>query len=172
MGFIHDIGKILFLWGCDKDGTSLEEQWGMVGDTFIVGCQLPDSLVFPEFNNENPDMKVPLYNTKFGIYPANCGLDNVICSWSHDEYLYQILKHNKSILPPEALYIIRFHSLYAYHDKGEYTHLMNEKDHAMLPWVKIFNKYDLYTKSDNICTHLKDYYLNLAYKYIGTELTL
>ena len=29
-GFIHDLGKVLCLWG--------EPQWGVVGDTFPVGC--------------------------------------------------------------------------------------------------------------------------------------
>jgi inositol oxygenase len=28
-------------------------------------------------------------------------------SWGHDEYMYRVLTHNKSTLPPEALYIIR-----------------------------------------------------------------
>ena len=34
-GLIHDIGKIMFVEGCDEDGTSIQEQWGIVGDTFI-----------------------------------------------------------------------------------------------------------------------------------------
>jgi hypothetical protein len=33
-------------------------------------------------------------------------------SWGHDEYMYQVLKHNKSNLPEEALYIIRYASVY------------------------------------------------------------
>ena len=28
------------------------------------------------------------YNTDLGIYDEGCGLDNVTCSWGHDEYLY------------------------------------------------------------------------------------
>ena len=27
VGLIHDLGKIMYLWGCDEDGTSLKEQW-------------------------------------------------------------------------------------------------------------------------------------------------
>ena len=50
VGLIHDIGKIIFKWGCDEDGTSLTEQWSIVGDTFVVGCQLPDELIYPELN--------------------------------------------------------------------------------------------------------------------------
>ena len=52
-GLIHDLGKVMFLWGSDEDGTSQAEQWGMVGDVFVVGCALPDSCVYPEFNETN-----------------------------------------------------------------------------------------------------------------------
>ena len=47
IGLIHDIGKIMYLWGCDEDGTSIKEQGRIiVGDTFIVGCKLPEKIVF------------------------------------------------------------------------------------------------------------------------------
>ena len=39
-GFIHDLGKVLCLWG--------EPQWGVVGDTFPVGCAYSKDIVFPE----------------------------------------------------------------------------------------------------------------------------
>ena len=177
VGLIHDLGKIMFLWGKDEDGTTLDNQWAIVGDTFIVGSQIPNSIVFPEFNKENPDMDNPAYNTPLGIYDLNCGLDNVYCSWGHDEYLYQILKHhrNKHSLPDEALYIIRFHSLYTYHKEGGYPDFKNEKDIKMLKWLKLFNKFDLYTKADSssITQDTLDYYNNLIDKYIpGGELWL
>lgn len=73
-GLIHDIGKIMFLKGNDKEGTGKNEQWAMVGDTFIIGSPLPNSLVYPEFNKENPDAELD-------IYQKHCGLDNVHCSW-------------------------------------------------------------------------------------------
>ena len=169
IGLIHDIGKIIYLWGCDQDGTSLKKQWGIVGDTFIVGCKLPDKIIFPEFNNLNPDMENNKYNSKNGIYKNYCGLDSVYCSWGHDEYLYQVLKNNKCDLPEEALYIIRFHSLYSYHKEGEYQHLVNQKDKKMFQWLKLFNKYDLYTKSDNIIVDekIKEYYQKLINKYLN-----
>src|SRR5258707_4650314 len=31
---------------------------------------------------------------------------------------------------------LRFHSFYAWHRHDAYTHLMNDKDTAMLPWVR------------------------------------
>ena len=145
----------------------------MVGDTFIVGCTLPDTLIFPEFNSLNPDMKDERYNTQTGQYKEGCGLDNVQCSWGHDEYLYRILSSDKNqhTLPPEALYIIRFHSLYAYHDKSSYQHFMSSKDIEMLPWLKLFNQYDLYTKSDTLYKlyDVKDYYTELLHKFFPTN---
>ena len=139
-----------------------------MGDTFIVGCALPENIVYPEFNNENSDMKNEIYQTKLGMYKENCGLDNVLCSFGHDEYLYQVLKNNNCSLPDEALYIIRFHSLYPYHKYGEYEYLTNEKDKKMYKLLKLFNSYDLYTKSDNIEINesIKIYYKNLIKKYI------
>ena len=50
VGLIHDFGKILYLKGCKEDGTTEDTQWGIVGDTFIVGCRVPNTIVFPEFN--------------------------------------------------------------------------------------------------------------------------
>jgi len=167
VGLIHDIGKIIYLWGCDEDGTSIKEQWGIVGDTFIVGCKIPEKMVYPEFNKLNPDMQNPLFNTKLGIYKEYCGLEELTCSWGHDEYLYQILNNNKTRLPKEALYIIRYHSLYSHHLHKEYKCFMNEKDKNMFNWLKIFNKYDLYTKTDDFVVGDKvlEYYNNLIKLY-------
>jgi inositol oxygenase len=169
VGLIHDIGKIMYTRGCDEDGTSLDQQWGIVGDTFITGCKIPDTIVYPEFNKDNPDFTHRVYKNKYGIYTPNCGLDSTICSWGHDEYLYQVLIQNIHHLPEEALYIIRFHSLYLYHYNNEYEHLTNEKDKIMLYWLKRFNKYDLYTKTDTnmiVTDETTDYYNKLINKYI------
>lgn len=55
----------------------------------MLGCQIPDSVVFPEYSCENPDMKDPLYSTKTGMYLEHIGLDNLLFAWGHDEYLYR-----------------------------------------------------------------------------------
>ena len=167
IGLIHDLGKIIYLKGCDQDGTTLKEQWGIVGDTFIVGCKIPSDIIFPEFNKLNKDINNNSYNTKNGIYDQQCGLENTLCSWGHDEYLYNILKFNKTKFPDEALYIIRYHSLYLHHKNNTYSNLMNNTDHKSLKWLKIFNKYDLYSKSDKLINiqEIKSYYQNLIDKY-------
>ncbi|MGH8165221.1 MAG: inositol oxygenase family protein, partial [Rhodanobacteraceae bacterium] len=135
-GLIHDLGKILCLFG--------EPQWAVVGDTFPVGCAWSDQIVFPEFLAENPDCGVADYHSPCGIYPAGCGLDNVLMTWGHDEYLYHVVR---DYLPPEALYMIRYHSFYPGHRDGAYAHLMNDRDRDYFRWVRAFNPYDLYTKS-------------------------
>jgi inositol oxygenase len=160
-GFIHDIGKVLCLFG--------EPQWAVVGDTFPVGCKFSDTIVYPEFFKDNADYSNPKYNTKYGVYSPNCGLDNVRMSWGHDEYLYQILK---DYLPEPALYIIRYHSFYSQHREEDYTHLMNKKDIEMFEWVKKFNPYDLYTKAPvkPDVKALKPYYEDLVKKYLPDTL--
>lgn len=163
VGLIHDFGKILYLKGCKKDGTTEDTQWGIVGDTFIVGCCVPNTIVFPEFNKY-----VKGNFDRLGIYKKGFGLNNVYCSFGHDEYLYRLLKFNKVELPEEAYYMIRFHSLYLWHDKNEYEFLEDETDKKMKPFVKLFNKYDLYTKDNdnkNI-NQLKNYYQKLVKKFI------
>lgn len=173
IGLLHDIGKIMYKRGNDAEGTGVKEQWAMVGDTFIVGSKLPDSLIYPEFNTHNPDRTNASYNTTLGIYKPNCGLDTVHCSWGHDEYLYSILTSpkNPNQLPEEALYIIRFHSLYAYHDMGAYMHFQNDKDKRLLSILKTFNKYDLYSKHDDIINieSVKEYYTNLINKFFSNS---
>jgi len=61
------LGKCLCLYG--------EPQWGVVGDTFPVGCAWSDRVVFHDYFVNNPDAKAPEYQTKF--MKANCGLENL-----------------------------------------------------------------------------------------------
>tara|TARA_R110000822_G_scaffold45353_3_gene121383 strand:+ start:378 stop:1172 length:795 start_codon:yes stop_codon:yes gene_type:complete len=163
---IHDLGKIMYLFGNHETGTSMEQQWAIVGDTFILGCKIPDTIVFPEFNKHNKDHNK--YN-ELGVYHKNCGLDECKVSWGHDEFLYQTLKNNPHNLPPESLYIIRYHSLYLYHTYGEYQHLLNDYDREMLKWVQLFNKYDLYSKENKKIEieTVKEYYQGLICKFLG-----
>jgi inositol oxygenase len=156
-GLLHDMGKVLCLFG--------EPQWAVVGDTFPVGCKHSDKIVYPEYFVNNPDFHNPEFNTKYGVYEPNCGLDNVHLSWGHDEYLYQMTKNH---LPEEALYMIRYHSFYSQHREGAYDHLMSKHDHEMFKWVNKFNPYDLYSKAPvppNV-KELKPYYEDLMAKYL------
>src|SRR5580658_1051420 len=160
-GFVHDLGKVLCLWG--------EPQWGVVGDTFPVGCAYSEEIVFPEYFAANPDMKNPLFQTKYGIYEPNCGLDNVHLSFGHDGYIYEVMK---SYMPAESLYMLRYHSFYAAHRHGAYRYLMNDRDVEMLEWVNKFNVYDLYSKGDSKpnLKELKPYYDDLFAEFLPAKI--
>lgn len=142
-GLIHDLGKLLYFF--DAQG-----QWDVVGDTFPVGCGFDERIIYGrESFKDNEDFNHPIYDTKFGIYSPGCGLDNVMLSWGHDEYLYHVVK-DQSTLPDEALAMIRYHSFYPWHNAGAYHELMNDHDKEMFKAVKAFNPYDLYSKSDDV----------------------
>jgi inositol oxygenase len=160
-GLIHDAGKLLCSFG--------EPQWSVVGDTFPVGCAFSETIVYAEFLADNPDRGRPEYQTSCGIYAEHCGLDAVHLSWGHDEYLYQVVRDH---LPEEAGYVIRYHSCYPAHREGAYEWLMNEHDHALMPWVRRFNAYDLYSKSAARpdAAALRPYYEELAARFLPARL--
>ena len=160
-GLIHDLGKILCLDG--------EPQWAVVGDTFPVGCAYSKKIVYHDFFQANPDWVDSRYNSRFGVYKSETGLDNVLMSWGHDEYLYHVIK---DYLPIEAQYMIRYHSFYPAHRERDYEYLFDERDHAMFDWVREFNQYDLYSKAEAPpdVERLKPYYEQLIRKYFPSQI--
>jgi hypothetical protein len=85
-----------------------EGQWEVVGDTFVVGAAFPQDkivvcgdlairsrnlsdyfilLKYPGTFEDNPDLHDERYSTECGIYSPQCGLDSVMLSWGHDEYM-------------------------------------------------------------------------------------
>lgn len=161
VGLMHDMGKVLCLFG--------EPQWAVVGDTFPVGCAYSDKIVYPEFFSENADYSDPRYNTTLGVYEENCGLRKVDMSWGHDEYIYQMMK---GYIPEEGLYMLRYHSFYSWHREEAYEYLLDDHDKAMLPWVRLFNPYDLYSKNPEPPNwdELRPYYTDLLKKYLPETL--
>jgi inositol oxygenase len=161
LGLIHDVGKILYTYN--------EPSWAVVGDTYVLGCRFPESIVFYDFLKDSPD-----YNRydKLGIYEPCCGLDKLNISFGHDEYLYMVLDGNRHLFPREYMDIIRYHSLYPWHTEGEYREFMTEKDHKTLAEVNKFNQFDLYSKNDKIVINQEviDYYNNLLDIYFPEEL--
>jgi len=165
--FIHDLGKVL-----SHPSLYNEPQWSVVGDTLPLGCQFDSSIVFYDYLKENPDFNNSNYSSKYGIYKEGIGLENVILSFGHDEYMYQVCKQNGSTLPPQALQVIRYHSFYPWHTSGAYQYLMNEEDKESLFWVKEFQKHDLYSKvveKPNV-DELLPYYKGLIEKYFPSTL--
>ena len=78
----------------------------------------------------------------------------------------------RDYLPEPAQYMIRYHSCYPIHREGAYSHLMDEKDRQMFQWVRIFNPYDLYSKSDSRpkLEELKGFYKDLIAEYFPREI--
>lgn len=160
-GFIHDLGKVLCLFD--------EPQWAVVGDTFPVGCAWSNRIVFSDYFRANTDSKIPEYQTRFGVYTEGCGLSKVDMSWGHDEYLYHVMK---PYMPEEALYMIRYHSFYPCHKENDYQYLMTEHDQKMFHWVKEFNQYDLYSKSNAKpdVKALRPYYEELVSEFLPEKI--
>lgn len=160
-GFIHDLGKMLAFYG--------EPQWAVVGDTFPLGCPFSDKIVFHEYFKENPDFFITEFQKETnGIYKEGCGFDNLVMSFGHDEYLYQVVKN---YLPEEASYIIRYHSFYAAHRQGAYSQFMDDKDRAMIDWLKVFSHYDLYSKNNEPIDvqSLRGYYQDLVKEFFPED---
>ena len=162
VGLIHDLGKVLFDLG--------EPNWSVVGDTYVVGCEFPKSIVYYDTLKNNSDYGK--YD-KLGIYEYGCGLDNLNIIFGHDEYLYQVLKQNNNHkISDRYLDIIRYHSFYPWHTGNDYYHFMNEKDKIILKDVLMFNEFDLYSKEDDteITDEVKKYYDNLLDEYFQGEM--
>ena len=163
IGLIHDLGKILFEFG--------EENWSVVGDTYVAGCEYPESIVYYDTLKGSPDFNK---YTKNGIYEIGCGLDNLYITFGHDEYLYQVLKGNDNHkISQKYLDIIRYHSFYPWHTGGDYYQFMNEKDRDTLKNVLDFNSFDLYSKEDpiEITEEVKKYYDKLLDEYFKGDLS-
>ena len=160
-GFVHDLGKVLCLFG--------EPQWAVVGDTFPVGCAFDPRVVHADLFAANPDVRVAAYGTPLGIYEPGCGLDSLLLSWGHDEYLYHVLR---AYLPAPALAIVRYHSFYAWHREAAYAALLAPGDAAKLEAVRRFNPFDLYSKSDvrPDWPALRPYYEALVAELLPAEL--
>ncbi|KAF8324869.1 uncharacterized protein EI90DRAFT_2215995 [Cantharellus anzutake] len=164
VGLTHDLGKLLFFLGS-------QGQWDVVGDTFVVGCKFDERIIYHDTFVANPDFNDPTFSTVNGVYTPGCGLDNVMLSYGHDEYLYQVFRE-QSTLPEEGLAMIRYHSFYPWHREGAYTHLMEPRDYKYLEAVRAFNPYDLYSKADAPMPveQLKPYYMELIEKFFPSVL--
>ena len=158
VGLIHDIGKLLYLFD--------EPLWAIVGDTFPVGHPFDQKCIYFDLFKTNLDFGMP------SIYQKHCGFDAVHFAWGHDEYLYHVLKHNETRLPREALYIIRYHSFYPFHQNYAYLDLASEEDIRMLGYLRLFSECDLYSKADDLFEYeeIKSYYAQLIDKYLPQKL--
>jgi inositol oxygenase len=170
VGFIHDVGKLLIKFGLP--------QALVVGDEWPVGCAPSPRIVCAEFFADNPDTTHPVYGTRLGVYEEGCGLDNVVISFGHDEYLYRVLADavadGGATLPAEALFPVRYHSAYVIHTEGEYDYLLDARDRRWMPILHAFrDKIDLYTKraAGDLGAHLPDI-LGVVHRYVRPDYKL
>jgi len=162
---VHDTGKVLAT-NLLPDREALP-QWAVVGDTYPVGAGFDrKAIVLSEYFypqapdpdsedpmrrqgwNGNPDVNNPKYNTELGIYEPGIGLDKLILSFGHDEYLARVLEEGETGLPPEAIAMVRFHSAYPIHTARGYQQLLAPGDETTIKHVMDFNPYDLYSKAE------------------------
>jgi inositol oxygenase len=149
VGLIHDLGKIMLL----KEFGSLP-QWSVVGDIFPINIPLHPAAVY-----QHKGFHVANAAINGSVEPPakGCGFDALKFSWSHDVYLAEVLERSGSTLPPEALYMIRYHSFYPWHTPPQswnvetqgrpYQEYASEKDWQMLPYLHLLQKSDLYSKT-------------------------
>ncbi len=144
---VHDLGKILLQQG--------EPQEFVVGDIFPLGCAYSENIIRHEYLRENPDWKNPDYQSRCGIYDEHCGLDEVVFSYGHDEYGYEVFRDR---LPREYAWTIRYHSFQSI--AGDYLHLFSDEDLRLREaMMKPFARHDLYTKNPRVVVErrLADY---------------
>ena len=166
IGLIHDLGKVLVL----KEFGGYDE-WFSVGDIYPLGCNFSKSNIYydKQYHKLCSDDNETI---GLGMYEKGCGFDNVEMTFSHDYYFAEVLKKSNTKLPEEAIYIVQYHSFYAWHSPRNnirgYVDLSSKKDWNMLPMLKLFQKADLYSKKDELNEEF-DYELfdNLIDKYIG-----
>lgn len=77
----------------------------------------------------------------------------MLFSFGHDEYMAKVLERSNTNLPSEAIYIIRYHSLFCWHsptkEQRSYELYASKEDWRLLPLLKLFQKCDLYSKSSS-----------------------
>jgi inositol oxygenase len=166
VGLIHGLGKLLA-----HVNFGAEPQWAVCGESFPVGCRFHPAVIHSQYFQANPDRRRRAFAGPTGMYQPGCGLANVCMSWSAAEYLYMILAHNRTALPPEALFLIRYQKFKALLRSGKpYGELLSAFDRSMLPMLERFQQLAAYRRADipNRLEgqDLRDHYDALLRKYI------
>lgn len=152
---IHDGGKFLMEW---------IPEHRVVGDTFPHLIKPGKEEIFYEEFKRNKDWKLVSKKGPNGFYSKSCGLDSMLMTWGHDEYLFNIvfdwIKQNAEYVKKTwkctalelrlMLYMIRFHSFYAFHRQGGYKSLWSKTDTKLRPYLRVFSMFDLYSKPDKL----------------------
>lgn len=183
IALIHDMGKIMFRWGTREEGQNgdaASPQFALGGDTWVMGCAIPDCTVLPHLNALNSDRSHPVYSSPLGVYSSrpHCGMMSLQYAFGHDEYMYRMVLHNTvgrkaaallreqpqlsedaavaqaasaCPIPVEGLAMLRLHSCYPWHKGGAYRELMSDKAYkASVPLVGLQAKMVLQCPADQV----------------------
>ena len=144
VGLLHGLGKLLA-----HGALGAEPQWAVCGESFPVGCRFHPAVVHAHFFQANPDRRRRAYASPTGVYQPGCGLQAVCMSWSAAEYLYMVLAMNRTRLPPEALFVLRYQKFAALLRPGRpYGELLSEFDRGMLPTLGAFAELAAYRRRE------------------------
>jgi hypothetical protein len=130
---------LFLLWVDDHDSMMLRaiayEQWLDQTETWLLGRRIPDSIAFASLNDLHPEQSQDV--DKIPPPPSNQeGRDRAFqdidmkLPWTPDEYLYHVLKGNRTTLPPEALDVCRFYNCHVWYKHEAYDSLL---DGTVLP---------------------------------------
>jgi len=187
VALIHGLAGALTCAGSSSSSSSIvasdespngeDFDWTIYVDVRVVGCKAPSDTTLSEFRHLNPDEGDNRYNTRTGLYREHIGLENVLLSWTSNEYMTYMLLHNNVMLPKEAFVLLKLFPLVDWHTKGKYTALSNDADEEMKTFVADFHDICLRAQnnvlsstgkemSDSECNDLwKNHYSLVASKY-------
>ncbi|KAI9916432.1 hypothetical protein PsorP6_016944 [Peronosclerospora sorghi] len=172
--FLRALGMIFLCW-TDDDNAALRsisaQEWLAKNSTWVVGEAIPSTIEFPELNELNADHCNAVKSGRSAA--THCGLDNVLMPWTPDEYLYRVLLANKSTLPAEALFIIRFWSFKTWYEQNNYDDLCVPQDMDAKEWITSLSKVSSVLEDSVQNVKVDDdlqYYFQLAEKYLPETL--
>lgn len=173
VALIHDLGRVIKLIDVSSLMDFQEYDWTIAIVSRVVGCNPSRSTSFKEFSYLRSDSHDSRYNTNLGIYHEGCGLHGLDLTWTGQEYLYSMLKHNEVDIPYEGLSIIRYFLLNEWHTHGECQEFQSVDDEDLKSLVLDFYNLRQRVKrnlnkelSDEDCDRLwKTHYEWIAMKY-------
>jgi inositol oxygenase len=131
----------------------------------------------PLYSNSDQDKRHYSQNVTSA---RNCGMENVLLSWTSNEYMYHMLKRNNVGLPAEAFKLLKLGPLVDWHKHGKHQEFSDDSDEQAKQSVADFHSLCYRARrilvksgkdmSDNDCDALwQSHYSFVVRKYTGTQ---